>query len=167
MDNIANGTNGSQPSVDRALLRAELEATRQTFRQIVESLPAERWRQPSPSSAWTVGEVLVHLTWAIEYLPREVEQARLGKGMFNMPKWLGDPLSYWYVRWLARGAAPDAIGRRYDDAMDATLRTLDAIGEDEWTRGADFYGEGFHTVADLFREPAKHLAEHTAGWPQR
>jgi hypothetical protein len=29
--------------------------------------------------------------------------------------------------------------------------------------GADFYGEGFHTVADLFETPARHLAEHTAG----
>lgn len=167
MEKHANGMNGSQSSVNRALLRSELEATRQAFHALVASLPAGRWRQASPSSAWTVGEVLVHLTWAIEYLPSEVEQARRGKGMFNMPKWLGDPLSYWYVRWLARGVAPDDIDRRYDAAMDATLRTLDAIGEDEWMRGADFYGEGFHSVAELFREPAKHLSEHTAGWPRR
>jgi uncharacterized damage-inducible protein DinB len=159
--------NGSQFSSDRARLRSELEATRQAFHALVESLPADRWRQPSLSSAWSVGEVLVHLTWAIEYLPREVEQACRGKGMFNLPKWLAEPLSYWYVRWLARGAAPDAIRRRYDAAMDATLRSLDAIGEEDWTQGADFYGEGFHTVADLFGEPAKHLAEHITGWSQR
>jgi len=167
MQKIANGMNGSPPSVDPTLLQSELEATRQAFHALIESLPADRWRQPSPSSAWTIGEVLVHLTWAIEYLPQEVEQARHGKGMFNMPKWLAAPLSYWYVRWLARNADPDALRRRYDDAMDATLRTLDTIGGEEWMRGANFYGEGFHSVADLFHSAAKHFAEHTAGWPQR
>jgi hypothetical protein len=151
----------------RDALRAELEATRIAFAALVESLSGAAWRETSPSSDWTFCEVLVHLTWALEYLPQEIESARKGRGMFNMPKWLADPLSYWYIRWLARTATPGAIHRRYDAAINATLRLLDTVPETEWSLGADFYGEGFHSIDDLFHAPAKHLAEHTAGWPQR
>lgn len=80
-------------AVERAALRAELEATNARFRALVESIPDERWHQPSPGSAWTVCEVIVHVTWALEQLPAEVASARRGKGMFNYPGWLADPAS--------------------------------------------------------------------------
>jgi hypothetical protein len=47
------------------------------------------------------------------------------------------------------------------------LIKLDTIQDDEWSQGADFYGEGFHSIEDLFHTPAKHFADHTAGWPMR
>jgi hypothetical protein len=111
-----------------------------------------------------MGEVFVHLTWALEYLPAEVQKARQGKGMFNMPKGLSDTMSYWYIRWIARQATPEILALRYDQAMDASLRKLADISENDWKLGANFYGEGFHSVEDLFRVPAQHLEEHTGGW---
>ena len=45
----------------------------------------------------------------------------------------------------------------------AAIQALEAVPDSDWERGANFYGEGFHTVADLFQVPAKHLAEHTVG----
>jgi DinB superfamily len=153
----------SQPSCDREALRSELEATRCAFHALVESLFDERWHQQGPASAWTVGEVLVHLTWALEQLPKEVASARRGKGMFNFPKWLSDPLSYWLTRWTARNATREQVVRQYDQAMAAVIRTLDEVKESDWALGAHFYGHGFYTVADLFHTPAQHFAEHTAG----
>ena len=147
----------------RQALRAELEATRAAFHERLASVPAERWREKYPGSAWTVGEVFVHLTWAIEYLPKEIEMARQGKGMFNMPKWLADPLSYWMIRYMARNSTPSSVRQRYDAAVDATLQALESIPDSDWGLGANFYGHGFYTVADLFHTPAEHLAEHTAG----
>jgi hypothetical protein len=73
-----------------------------------------------------------------------------------------DPASYWYIRWLARSATPASLARRYDQAMAATLALLETIATEEWSTGANFYAEGFHSVADLFHGPAHHLAEHTA-----
>jgi len=148
---------------DRAALRAGLEATRTAFHALIDSVSADRWIEKSPRSDWTVGEVLVHLTWALEYLPKEVSLARRGKGMFNAPKWLADPVSYRYVRLLARKSTPDSVRRRYDAAITAAIKLLDTIPDSDWTRGANFYGEGFHTVEDLFRAPAQHLVEHTVG----
>ena len=146
--------------VDRGQVRAELEAARETFHRLVAEA-GPRWHEKSATTAWTVGEVLVHLTWALEYLPREVEAARKGKGMFNMPQWLADPASYWIIRRQARKSGPAAILRRYDAAMDATLAALGTVPDSDWGRGARFYGHGFYSVADLFATPGQHLAEHT------
>ncbi len=148
---------------DGEALREGLDATRTAFHDLLNSIPADRWLEKSPATEWTVAEVFVHLTWALEYLPKEVTSARRGKGMFNFPKWLADPLSYWYIRLIARTITPQSIRRRYDAAMDAAIEALAAVPDSDWGCGAKFYGEGFHTVADLFRLPAHHLAEHTAG----
>ncbi len=156
----------AQTIVDRAALRAELEATRTNFHVFLNALSAEQWHQKSPNSAWTMAEVAVHLTWALEQLPQEIASARRGQGMFNSPKsldWLADMVSYWIIRWLARKATPEVISRRYDTAMAAVLCTLDEVKESDWALGASFYGHGFYSIADLFRTPAEHFAEHTAG----
>ncbi|HEX9115510.1 MAG TPA: DinB family protein [Anaerolineae bacterium] len=151
----------TQAAPDRAALRALLEATRTNFHRQVAAAAGDRWRSKSPFSAWTVGEVLVHLTWALEQLPKEVEMARQGRGMFNLPKWIADPGSYWLIRWLARNSSPESVRRRYDAAMDAALASLEAVSDADWNLGAPFYGHGFHTIVDLFETPASHLAEHT------
>jgi hypothetical protein len=161
MESETVSTVGVQPAPDRAALRASLEATRAAFHRLVDAAAGERWRQKSPNSAWTVGEVLVHLTWALEYLPKEVEMARQGKGMFNMPGWIADTGSYWIIRWEARKSTPDSVRRRYDAAMDKALALLETVPDGDWAKGAPFYGHGFHSVADLFAAPVEHLAEHT------
>lgn len=170
IDNIRQTTQPHVPTAsvayDRAAMQAELEATGVAFRKLLHSLSAEQWRQKSPTSDWTVAEVAVHLTWALEQLPKEVASARRGKGMFNSPKslaWLADAVSYWLTYWLARKATPEAISHRYAAAMTAVLHTLDEVQESDWALGAPFYGHGFYSIADLFHTPAEHFAEHTAG----
>ena len=133
---------------------------RAAFHRWLDAASGDRWHAKSMTSAWTVGEVLVHLTWALEQLPKEVEMARQGKGMFNMPKWIADPGSYWMIRWQARTSNPGTVRRRYDAGIDAALATLESVPDSDWGSGAPFYGHGFHTVARLFQVPAEHIAEH-------
>ena len=160
---IDSVTHSTQVHCDREALGAELEATRIAFHAFLNALTTDQWRQKGPGGAWTMAEVAEHLTWALEQLPKEVASARQGKGMFNFPKRVADPLSYWMTRWNARNVTPDTIGHRYDAAMTAVVRTLDNVKESEWALGAQFYGHGFYTIADLFHTPADHLAEHAAG----
>ncbi len=148
---------------DRAAICAELEATRTAFHRWADSLSDADWHRKSASSEWTLGEILVHLTWSLEYLPREVACAVQGKGMFNAPKLIADPLSLFYMRWLARKATKESIVRRYDTAMGAAIAALNNVRDEDWAKGANFYGEGFHSVEDLFHTPANHFKEHTAG----
>jgi hypothetical protein len=147
--------------VDRAKLRAELEATRAAFHRLLETAHGVGWDEKCTTSDWTVGEVLVHLTWALEYLPEEVARARRGKGMFNLPKWFADPASFWIIRRQARKSDFQLLRRRYDAAMDAVLRALETVPDSDWGLGARFYGHGHYTVAELFATPGQHLAEHT------
>lgn len=163
MIDSAGSTSVTHRTVDRAALRAELDATRTRFNALLESLSDAQLQQPGPNTAWTMGEVLAHLTWALEQLPTEVARARRGTGMFNYPKWLADPVSYWLTRREARGQTRASLKQRYATAMTAVGRALDAVSDTEWDRGARFYGERCYTVADLFHTPATHLAQHTAG----
>jgi len=148
-------------SIDRATLRSELETHRAAFLALVDAIPDERWGEKSPTCDWTIGEVLMHLTWAVEHLPEEVESARRGKGMFNYPGIVADPLSYWYTRWMARNVSRESISNRYDAAISAILVALDDVPDSDWTKGARFYGERFYTVAELFMTPSQHFASHT------
>ena len=163
MIDMAVSTPAAQATVDRAALRAELDATNSRFNALLESLSDAQWQQPGPNTAWTMREIMAHLTWALEQLPLEVASARCGRGMFNYPRWLADPVSYWLTRWEARGQTRTSLKQRYDTAMTAVVRALDEVSDADWDRGARFYGERFYTVADLFHTPAAHLAEHTAG----
>lgn len=162
MTAITAKTTSAPRIVDRAALRAELEATNTQLRTLVEAIPETRWQQLCPGSAWTVCEVMVHLTWALEQLPAEVASARRGRGMFNYPAWFANPASYWINRWNARGVTRAAVVRRYDAAIAAVLASLDAVADGEWDLGANFYGHGHYTIEALFHTPAQHLAEHTA-----
>lgn len=147
--------------IDRAALRSALEEHRDAFLALVDAIPDERWNEKSPTCAWTIGEVLVHLTWAVEQLPQEVVSARRGKGMFNYPSVVAAPLSYWYTRWMARNASRESIRNRYRAAISAALIALDDVPDSDWTKGARFYGERFYSVADLFKTPSQHFASHT------
>jgi hypothetical protein len=151
---------------NRAILRAGLESTCMEFHRVLDSVVGEKWHRKSLTCDWTMGEVLLHLTWALEQLPEEVESARRGKGMFNYPKWIANPGSYWIIHWEARNCNPETLRRRYDAATDAAIAALEKVPESDWGLGARFYGERFYTVADLFETPIHHLAEHT-GQPAR
>ncbi len=82
--------------------------------------------------------------------------------MFNYPAWIADPGSYWMNRWNARGQTRESVVRRYDTAIDAVLTVLEGVEDDEWERGANFYGHGYYTIEGLFHTPAQHLCEHAA-----
>ena len=98
--------------------------------------------------------------WSVEQLPREIAAARAGRGMFNMPRWLRDPLSLVYTRWIARRTTLQSAANRYAAALGAVDALLGTIQDDEWQRGARFYGERFYSVEDLCHTPAQHLIEH-------
>lgn len=150
-------------SPDRTAICAELETVQAAFHQMVNSLSEADWYRKSPNSDWTLGEILVHLTWSLEYLPREVAHALQGKGMLNIPKAIADPFSLFYMRWLARRANKASVVQRYDAAMAAVKTALVNIRDEDWAKGANFYAEGFYTIEALFHTPTDHFKEHSAG----
>ena len=147
------------PSV-REELRAELAATRAAFHDLLAGLSDTDWRRATGNPAWSVGHLLHHFVWSLELLPSEVASARRGKGMFNLPPYLRDPLNSAVTRFGARRQSLGTVARRYDAAYAAALRTLDGVRDDEWRQGAQFWGEGFIDIEGLFRSHTQHFAEH-------
>ena len=153
-------TEPTLPLPDVAALRKELAQTQQAFQAVLVSLSPDVWQMKVKASAWSVGEMVAHLTWSVEQLPREIAAARAGRGMFNMPGWLRDPLNLVYTRWLARGYTLQSAAHRYTAAINKVDALLETIHDDEWHHGARFYGERFFTVEDLCHTPSQHLVEH-------
>jgi len=147
---------------ERAALRAQLEETRVAFHALVESLTEAQWHSKTATTAWTVCDVLTHVADGLARLPAAMAHVRQGKNYFNLPLWLRDPLNRWVATWSARGQTPESVLRRYDVAHTALLAILEGIRDDEWSRGAQCYGDGYKTVLDLCVLPKSHFQEHAA-----
>jgi DinB superfamily len=159
---ISRSAPASSALPERAALRAQLEETRMAFHALVESLTEEEWHSKTATTAWTVCDVLTHLADGLARLPAAMAHVRQGKNYFNLPLWLRDSLIRWLTTWSARGQTPESILRRYDQAYSALLATLEGIRDDEWSRGAQCYGDGYKTVLDLCVLPKSHFQELAA-----
>jgi hypothetical protein len=150
---------------DRAALRAQLEETRLAFHALGESLPDEEWDSKHTSTGWTVRELISHIVDGLAHTPDAIDHARRGKPFLNLPpvlNWLTAPINFWLSKWKARGQTRQTVLARYDAAHQALLNKIQRIRDDEWSRGAHCYGDGYKTVLDLCVLPNRHLQEHAA-----
>jgi hypothetical protein len=79
----------------REQLAEELEAARRGFHHLLDSVPESAYSHPSDNAAWTIGDVLYHITlgppalqfeiWMIQYLPGvyPLVMNRLVSSIFN------------------------------------------------------------------------------------
>ncbi len=114
---------------------------------------------------WTVCELMSHIVDGLAHTPDAIDHVRRGKQFLNLPSflnWLTAPINCWLSKWNARGQTRQTVLARYDAAHQALLNKLERIRDDEWSRGAPCYGEGYKTVLDLCVLPNRHLQEHAA-----
>src|SRR5689334_24571631 len=140
---------------DLAAIRADMEATRTAYHQLLDSLSDADLQRPCAISKWTIQEVLCHMTLLIEQaVPMMVKQARKGK---PMPKLLDTRFGHWMnyqmaVR-AARKATPAVIGQRYDAAHSNLLRLLESVREREWTLPTGYPDGRPLTMETVFHVP--------------
>ena len=146
-------------------LRADLEATRAAYHQLVRELSAEDWRRQSGNLAWTIGEVLYHMTLALRLLPGDVRLIR-GKGWTpKLPAQLFNWLNVLFTRLGARTVTLQTVGQKYDAAHATVLELLATVQDDEWERGAEYPDwdpllSGFVALSRLFGYPTIHFEAH-------
>ena len=145
---------------DREAVRAELEATRTAFHELLKSLSPEDWKRKSGNRAWTVKQLLWHIPWATGYVPRVVNDCRQGKG-FNPPAWLMDPVNVLITRIGSRGATPQSVADKYAAGHAALISCLEGVRDDEWQKGVTTYGN-YNTIASNFHNVTEHFKEHEA-----
>ncbi len=150
---------------DRTVLRRQLEETRSAFHALVESLTDADWHRKTRSTAWTIGEVLTHLTYTLAHTPEAIEHVRQGKNYLNSPSflnWLGHLINRRLAEQNARSQDCASILVWYDQAHTAMIATAEGIGDDEWGRGAYCFGAGYKTILDLCHQLSSHFQEHAA-----
>jgi len=143
---------------DRKALQAELESTCTAFHELLDSLSEEDWKKKSANPAWSVGQLMWHVAWGLEFTPNAVGYCRKGKGP-NPPSWLVGPGNVLITRFGSRGATPASARERYDRGHAAILETLSHVQDDEWHKSARAYGNDY-TIESLFREVSVHYREH-------
>jgi uncharacterized protein (TIGR03083 family) len=161
----AGQSESSQGGTLRDEIRAELEATREAYHELLDSLSDEDWQKPSGNPAWTVGQLLYHMTVAPRMLPADVGLIRRGGWMPNLPAFVFNWTNVLMTRWGARKESLDSVGELYDAAHDRVLGVLETIQEGEWSLGKEYPDwdpllSGYVTLVRLFRYLAIHFEVH-------
>jgi hypothetical protein len=151
-------------------LRQEIEATKMEFHKLLDSIPVQAYDLPSDNPAWTVAEVLFHMSIAPRLLGEDVK-IMMRQGWFIrlvsiiLPRKLFDWGNKQLTRYGARNASPEFLARKYDQAHTAALEALSKVDE------ADF-GRKFHypdwdpllsgevTIEKLFHYVKAHFDSH-------
>jgi DinB superfamily len=156
---LANQSTGSIP--DRDAIRAELEATRLAYHNLVKSIPPDEWKMKSANPGWRVGQVLWHLAWGAGYFPRGVDECRKGKDR-NPPTWIMNPMNKLITRIGSRGATPTSVLDKYDVNHARILACLDGVQDDEWNKGVKPLGAfgAYKTIESVFHSVSTHFREH-------
>jgi hypothetical protein len=149
----------------RQEIRAELETTREAYHALLNSLSADDWRKPSGNPAWTVGQVIYHMTMAPRMLPSDVRMIRRGRRAPGLPAFIFDSLNVLVTRWGARKHTPQSVGQAYDAAHAAALAAFETIQDHEWAKGIEYPDwdpmlSGFVTIERLFRYLPLHFEVH-------
>ena len=150
--------------VDRVAFRHELETVFGELGDLLNEISDDDWAHKNTGTNWTLGEVAYHVYASVlSYYPREVECARTGKDLFNPPAVLAPimgTITYYVFRRQARTSSALSLRTAFVGDVAAALRAFDSITEEEWHKGAHFYGEGFRSQEDLVRLKRRHFEEH-------
>jgi hypothetical protein len=152
-------------------LAQEMESTRRDFHHLLGSIPEASYVHPSDNPAWTVGEVLFHMSLAPRFLTADLRLI-LGQGWIArvmgalVPKSLFDRLNEFFTkRWASRVMTREKLARAYDKAHDHALRALENLNEEDFGRSLEYpeYDElltGIVTVERLYRYITIHFKVH-------
>lgn len=156
-----NETTTTAPAQDRASIRSELATTQAAYHDLVAQITQAQWSARSGNPGWTCGQLVWHLASGVKFAAGLIENARKGKGT-NPPSFLL-PLAYkaneFIVRRSSRKATRQSVLSDYDSGQARLLTILDGLQDHEFALSATNFGEA-RTIAETFRMPVAHFAEH-------
>ena len=97
---------------DREAIRAELEATKAGYHELLASLSEEDWNKKSANPAWSVRQLMWHIGRGMELLSRGVGQCRKGKGSESAAEFLVESRATSCSPGLDHEARPESPWRR-------------------------------------------------------
>lgn len=152
-------------------LTQEMENTRQGFHHLLDSIPEAFYHHPSDNPAWTIGEVLFHISLAPRFLTADLRlilgQPWMAKLLGALvPKSLFDRLNEHFTRrWASHNMTREKLGRAYDKAHVSAMDALNKLNEGDLGKSLEYpdFDElltGVVTVEKLYRYISVHFKVH-------
>lgn len=143
---------------DKQAIRDELQATQRAYHELLAALSPDDWRRQSGNPEMTIKELMWHIAWSTGWMAGSIDAVKSGKS-FSPPAFIVEPGRKLAMRWLARRATPESAAQKFDESYATLLAKLDTIGDDEWQREANRFGET-RSVEWYFRHVPEHFQEH-------
>jgi len=153
-------TENSLSPVDLESSQTGWHAMRAEFHALVRSIPPDLFKSRTLDTRWSIAEILTHMIMSIELIPQEIESVRQGKDFLNVPPLIATTVNLIWVRMRARKATPQSIIDSYDRAFKLALEAWDKVNPADWAKGANFFGEGYRTLAENYSIAITHFHEH-------
>jgi hypothetical protein len=150
-------------------LAQELEATRQNFHHLLDSVPESLYSHPSDNSAWTIGDVLYHITLGPPAIRFEIWMLRYAPWTFKALNNTTSKIFNWGNALFARH--PKQITRQtltkaYENGHAGLMSSLKRLRAEDFTRSVTypevFVSElaGEVSIERLFRYVSLHFDVH-------
>lgn len=149
----------------REQIRSRLEKTRSEFHDLLDRLSSKDLDRPSVNPAWTIREVLYHMSLAPRNLYWDVWMIRR---LSWVPKIPAGPFNWLNIIFTRRGghnATKGDIAAAYDEGHQRAIKAWQSIKDDEWDKGVDYPDwdpmlAGFVTLERLFGYISLHFESH-------
>jgi len=151
-------------------LRAEMIETRAAYHRLLAEIPDKAFSQPSDNPAWTIGEVLFHMSLAPRFMVTDlkviISRPWLAKVFMTLvPEALFHRINQRFTRYGARNLNRGFLAEQYDMAHARALTSLEALQETDFQRSLNYPGydpmlEGVVTVERLYRYIKLHFEAH-------
>lgn len=153
-------------------LLQEIEETRQRFHQLLENVPDEAFGKPSGNPAWTVGELLYHMSIAPRFMVADVQLILKRPFLLKLlPKLFPEPLFHWLnarlTRYGARSLNRQFLASEYDKAHQRVVQTLHNLNEADLLKSVHYPRwdpllAGEVSLVYLFGYLKRHFDSHAA-----
>ena len=148
----------------------EIEETRKAYHQLLDEISDDLLDHPSDNPAWTIREVLYHMSLAPRLLSMDLEMIISNRWYYRVipsafPKPLFDRANKWYTRRKGRSASRQFLADEYDKAHESTLSALATVNDEEMDMSLNYPDwdpilSGHVTVERLFRYVKDHFDSH-------
>ncbi len=154
----------------REALRQEIEATRQEFHQLLAAIPDEAFSWPSANPAWTIGQVLYHMSLAPRLVGADIRLITGRNPVYRLiprlvPRSVFNDLNARMTRFYSRRLSRRFLATEYDRGHRAALRALTTVTAADFARHANYPDwdpllAGPVTVERLFHYVRDHFVAH-------
>jgi len=160
-----------ESKMDKKEIEFQLEDTQRRFIELVNSIPEENYSLPTDNPAWSVGDILFHITLGPRALALEIWMTAHASGFFgfmmrHFPSRLFNAINVWFGRGRSQRVSRQSLLKAYGKAHAVIMSELRRTREEDLVKSVVYPPEfvsdlaGEVTPERLFRYVTGHFEAH-------